>query len=70
MNDNFDPLERDKAPKTPEEWRYIWDAVIFAQRGRRLLTARTLGIASIIVAAWNAPTLREAILLLIGGMGR
>ena len=76
-NDKFDPFDRDKPPKTPEEWGYIWDGArkghdlhpIFGPLAALARDWKALGAVAALVTAWNAPQIREAILLLAGGVG-
>jgi molybdopterin-guanine dinucleotide biosynthesis protein A len=78
MSNGRNPFDRDKPPEDQEEWRYIWDG---ARKGHDLhpifgpiaaIARNWKAMAGVValVAAFNAPTIREAILLLIGGMGQ
>jgi hypothetical protein len=78
MSNGYDPFDRDKPPKTPEDWGYLWDGArkghdlhpIFGPIAALVRNWKAMAGVAALVAAFNAPTIREAILLLIGGIGQ
>lgn len=78
MSNGYDPFDRDKPPKTSAEWSYIWEGArkghdlhpIFGPIAALARNWKAMGVVAALVAAFNAPNIRDAILLLIGSVGR